>query len=71
MAQASSSVSFTPSFDNLQLQIMIFNTQLIATTTRTHDKKGDEMISTTTSNYERQTFASKTDWRVRTILSFD
>ena len=48
---------------------MIFNTQLIATTTRTHDKKGDEMISTTTSNYERQTFASKTDWRVRAIAA--
>ena len=43
--------------------------QLIATTTRTHDKKGDEMISTTTSNYERQTFASKTDWRVRAIAA--
>jgi pre-mRNA-processing factor 8 len=41
--------------------------QLIATTTRTHDKKGDEMISTTTSMYERQTFSSKTDWRVRAI----
>ena len=25
------------------------------------------MISTTTSNYERQTFSSKTDWRVRAI----
>ena len=46
-----------------------FFTQLIATTTRTHDKKGDEMISTTTSNYERQTFASKTDWRVRAIAA--
>ena len=48
---------------------MLFFTQLIATTTRTHDKKGDEMISTTTSNYERQTFASKTDWRVRAIAA--
>ena len=47
----------------------MFLTQLIATTTRTHDKKGDEMISTTTSNYERQTFASKTDWRVRAIAA--
>lgn len=27
------------------------------------------MISTTTSNYERQTFASKTDWRVRAIAA--
>lgn len=41
--------------------------QLIATTTRSHDKKGDEMITTTTSNYERQVFSSKTDWRVRAI----
>ena len=28
---------------------------------------GDEMLITTTSNYESQTFASKTEWRVRAI----
>ena len=27
------------------------------------------MISTTTSNYERATFSSKTDWRVRAIAA--
>jgi pre-mRNA-processing factor 8 len=41
--------------------------QLTATTTRTVNKHGDEIISTTTSNYETQTFSSKTEWRVRAI----
>lgn len=41
--------------------------QLTATTTRTVNKHGDEIIVTTTSNYERQTFSSKTEWRVRAI----
>ena len=41
--------------------------QLTATTTRTTNKHGDEIIVTTTSNYERQTFSSKTEWRVRAI----
>ncbi|KAJ9070725.1 pre-mRNA-splicing factor 8 [Entomophthora muscae] len=41
--------------------------QLTAVTTRSHNIHGDEMIVTTTSNYETQTFASKTDWRVRAI----
>ena len=27
------------------------------------------MISTTTSNYERSTFSSKTDWRVRALAA--
>ena len=43
--------------------------QLTAVTTKTQNVHGDEMIVTTTSNYETQTFASKTDWRVRAISS--
>lgn len=31
------------------------------------NKHGDEIISTTTSNYESQSFASRTEWRVRAI----
>ena len=31
------------------------------------NKHGDEIITTTLSNYETQTFASKTEWRVRAI----
>ena len=38
--------------------------QLTATTTRTVNKHGDEIITSTTSNYESQQFASKTEWRV-------
>ena len=41
--------------------------QLTATTTRTVNKYGDEIITSTTSNYEVNTFASKTDWRVRAV----
>ena len=41
--------------------------QLTATTTRTVNKHGDEIITATTSNYESQTFASKTEWRIRAI----
>jgi len=41
--------------------------QLTAVTTRTHDVHGNEMIVTTTSQYEQKTFSSKTDWRVRAI----
>ena len=41
--------------------------QVSATTTRSVNKHGDEIITTTTSNYERNTFASKTEWRVRAI----
>lgn len=41
--------------------------QLTATTTRTVNKHGDEIITSTTSNYETQTFSSKTEWRVRAI----
>ena len=42
-------------------------TQLTAVTTRTTNVHGDELIITTTSPYEQQAFASKTDWRVRAI----
>merc|ERR1712139_368920 len=42
-------------------------TQLTATTTRTVNKHGDEIITSTTSNYETNTCASKTEWRVRAI----
>ncbi len=41
--------------------------QLTATTTRTVNKHGDEIITTTLSNYETATFSSKTEWRVRAI----
>jgi len=41
--------------------------QLTAVTTRTTNVHGDEMIVTTTSNYEQKTFSSRTDWRVRAI----
>jgi len=41
--------------------------QLTATTTKTVNKHGDEIITATTSNYETSTFSSKTEWRVRAI----
>ena len=41
--------------------------QLTATTTKTVNKHGDEIITSTTSNYETSTFSSKTEWRVRAI----
>lgn len=41
--------------------------QMTAVTTRSTDKHGQDMIVTTTSNYEQQAFASRTDWRVRAI----
>ncbi|PVU91485.1 hypothetical protein BB561_004382 [Smittium simulii] len=44
-------------------------TQLTAVTTKTHNIHGDEIIVTTTSGYETQTFASKSEWRVRAISS--
>jgi pre-mRNA-processing factor 8 len=43
------------------------DTQLTAVTTRTTNIHGDEMVVTTTSQYEQKTFSSKTDWRVRAI----
>eukprot|EP00941_MAST-03F_sp_MAST-3F-sp1_P001836 g1836.t1 len=41
--------------------------QITARTTKTVNKHGDELIVTTTSQYEQDTFASKTDWRVRAV----
>ncbi|CAK4687762.1 hypothetical protein LEN26_018253 [Aphanomyces euteiches] len=41
--------------------------QLTAVTTKTVNVHGDEMVITTTSQYEQHSFASKTDWRVRAI----
>jgi pre-mRNA-processing factor 8 len=43
--------------------------QLTAVTTKTQNKDGEEIIVTTTSQYEQQTFASKTEWRTRAIAS--
>ncbi|OMJ15120.1 Pre-mRNA-processing-splicing factor 8 [Smittium culicis] len=43
--------------------------QLTAVTTKTHNIHGDEIIVTTTSSYETQTFASKSEWRIRAISS--
>lgn len=45
--------------------------QLTATQTRTVNKHGDEIITSTTSNYETQTFSSKTEWRVRYAHRFE
>merc|ERR1719263_2199995 len=41
--------------------------QLTAVTTKTTNVHGEEMVITTTSQYEQQSFSSKTDWRVRAI----
>jgi len=41
--------------------------QLTAVTTRTTNVHGDELIITTTSQYEQKMFSSKTDWRTRAI----
>ena len=41
--------------------------QLSAVTTKTTNVHGEELIVTTTSHYEQQTYASRTDWRVRAI----
>ncbi|KAL3087990.1 hypothetical protein niasHT_026411 [Heterodera trifolii] len=43
--------------------------QVTATTTKSVNKHGDEIISATTSNYETTTFSSRTEWRVRAISS--
>merc|ERR1712070_1148610 len=40
---------------------------LTAVTTRTTNVHGDEIIVTTTSQYEQRMFSSRTDWRVRAI----
>lgn len=41
--------------------------QMTAVTTKTSDKQGNEMVVTTTSNYEQAMFSSTTEWRVRAI----
>jgi len=41
--------------------------QMTAVTTATTNVHGDEMLVTTTTNYEQASFASKSDWRVRAI----
>ena len=41
--------------------------QLTATTTKTTNKHGEQIVVTTTTQYESATFQSKTDWRVRAI----
>ena len=41
--------------------------QLTATTTRTVNVHGDKIIVSTISNYEAQTFSSKTEWHIRAI----
>ncbi|KAK6910277.1 pre-mRNA-processing-splicing factor 8 [Kwoniella mangroviensis CBS 8507] len=41
--------------------------QVTALQTKTTNIHGDEIVVTTTTNYEQQTFASKSDWRVRAI----
>ncbi|KAF2404745.1 putative pre-mRNA splicing factor [Trichodelitschia bisporula] len=43
--------------------------QLTAVTTKTMNAHGEEIIVTTTSQYEQQTFASKTEWRTRAIAT--
>ncbi|KAK8007813.1 hypothetical protein PG989_001803 [Apiospora arundinis] len=43
--------------------------QLTAVTTKTQNKDGEEIIVTTTSQFEQQTFASKTEWRTRAIAT--
>jgi pre-mRNA-processing factor 8 len=41
--------------------------QMTAVRTKTTDIQGNEMVVTTTSNYEQAAFASRTDWRVRAL----
>ena len=41
--------------------------QLTATIIHTVNVHGDEIIVSTVSNYETQTFSSKTEWRIRAI----
>ncbi|KAJ2783590.1 pre-mRNA-splicing factor 8 [Coemansia interrupta] len=42
---------------------------LTAVTTKTQNVHGDEIVVTTTSNYETQAFESKTEWRLRAIAA--
>jgi pre-mRNA-processing factor 8 len=41
--------------------------QLTAVTTRSTNVHGDDMLITTQAQYEQQTFASRTDWRIRAM----
>merc|ERR1719261_727585 len=41
--------------------------QMTATTTKTTNVHGEQIVVTTTTQYESATFSSKTDWRVRAI----
>jgi pre-mRNA-processing factor 8 len=43
--------------------------QLTAVTTKTMNVHGEEMVVTTTSQYEQASFASKTEWRTRAIAT--
>ncbi|KAL8371211.1 hypothetical protein RB595_001181 [Gaeumannomyces hyphopodioides] len=43
--------------------------QLTAVTTKTQNVHGEEIIVTTTSQFEQQTFASRTEWRTRAIAT--
>lgn len=43
--------------------------QVTAVTTKTQNTRGEEIIVTTTSKYEQQSFASKTEWRTRAVAT--
>ncbi|KAF2755488.1 pre-mRNA-processing-splicing factor 8 [Pseudovirgaria hyperparasitica] len=43
--------------------------QLTAVTTKTQNVRGENIVVTTTSQYEQQSFASKTEWRTRAIAT--
>lgn len=43
--------------------------QLTAVTTKTQNVHGEDIIVTTTSQYEQQSFSSKTEWRTRAIAT--
>ncbi|KAI0017359.1 pre-mRNA processing splicing factor 8 [Xylariomycetidae sp. FL0641] len=43
--------------------------QITAVTTKTQNVHGEEIIVTTTSQFEQQTFSSKTEWRTRAIAT--
>lgn len=43
--------------------------QLTAVTTKTQNVHGEDIIVTTTSNFEQQSFASQTEWRTRAIAT--
>ena len=45
------------------------DSKLTAITTKTTNRHGDEIVVTTTTQYEQASFASKTDWRVRAIAA--